>query len=166
MYIENAYKKNQNEVKLEDTGMVVDLTTMKIYPKNQQTQQENVVRKEKFKGQSTILDAIAMIDILQIDCKSINKFFCNSIAWVWLNIEYCFYAGNKIELPANWVPMKDGETIKVVTLDKASAEYQNLEKKFLDSVKNGIYNTGNAPNQANNPVGQFNKVKVNKVNCI
>lgn len=80
MYIENAYKKNQNEVKLEDTGMVVDLTTMKIYPKNQQTQQENVVRKEKFKGQSTILDAIAMIDILQIDCKSINKFFCNSIA--------------------------------------------------------------------------------------
>lgn len=62
--------------------------------------------------------------------------------------------------------MKDGESIKVVTLDKASTEYQDLEKKFLDSVKNGIYNTGKAPNQANNPVGQFNKVKVNKVNCI
>lgn len=62
--------------------------------------------------------------------------------------------------------MKDGETIKVVTLDKTSAEYQSLEKKFLDSVKNGIYNTGKAPNPANNPVGQFNKVKVNKVNCI
>lgn len=65
MYIENAYKKSQNEVMLEDTGMVVDLTTMKIYPKNQPTKQENVVRKEKFKGQSTILDAIAMVDILQ-----------------------------------------------------------------------------------------------------
>lgn len=62
--------------------------------------------------------------------------------------------------------MKDGENIKVVTLDKASTEYQDLEKKFLDSVKNGIYNTGKAPNPLNNPVGQFNKVKVNKVNCI
>lgn len=62
--------------------------------------------------------------------------------------------------------MKDGETIKVVTLDKTSAEYQNLEKKFLDSVKKGIYNTGNAPNPANNPVGQFNNIQVNKVNSI
>lgn len=62
--------------------------------------------------------------------------------------------------------MKDGETIKVVTLDKASAEYKDLEKKFLISVKNGIYNTGNAPNPANNPVGQFNNIQVNKVNSI
>lgn len=65
MYIENAYRKNESEVRLRDTGMVVDLTTMKIYPENQTTKQENVVRKEKFKGQSTILDAIAMVDILQ-----------------------------------------------------------------------------------------------------
>lgn len=65
MYIENAYRKNESEVRLRDTGMVVDLTTMKIYPENQTTKQENVVRKEKFKGQSAILDAIAMVDILQ-----------------------------------------------------------------------------------------------------
>lgn len=123
MYIENAYKKNENEVRLEDTGMVVNLTTMKRYPENQPTKQENVVRKEKLKG-------------------------------------------NKIELPANWVPMKDGETVKVVTLDKASAEYQGLEKKFLNSVKNGIYNTGNAPNPANNPVGQFNNVQITKIERI
>lgn len=50
MYIENAYRKNESEVRLRDTGMVVDLTTMKIYPENQPTKQENVVRKEKFKG--------------------------------------------------------------------------------------------------------------------
>lgn len=61
MFIENAYKKNKNEVKLEDTGMVVDLTTMKIYPENQPTKKENVVRKEKLKGQSAILDAMAMV---------------------------------------------------------------------------------------------------------
>lgn len=78
MYIENAYRKNESEVRLRDTGMVVDLTTMKIYPENQPTKQENVVRKEKFKGQSTILDAIAVVDIypvLQMDCMSINNIF-------------------------------------------------------------------------------------------
>lgn len=74
MYIENAYRKNESEVRLRDTGMVVDLTTMKIYPENQPTKQENVVRKEKFKGQS----AIAVVDIypvLQVDCLSINNIF-------------------------------------------------------------------------------------------
>lgn len=78
MYIENAYRKNESEVRLRDTGMVVDLTTMKIYPENQPTKQENVVRKEKFKGQSTILDAIAVVDIypvLQMDCMSIDNIF-------------------------------------------------------------------------------------------
>lgn len=167
MYIENAYRKNESEVRLRDTGMVVDLTTMKIYPENQPTKQENVVRKEKFKGQSAILDAIAMVDIYyKWTVSLLIIFFCNSIAWVCLHIEYCFHAGSKIELPANWVPMKDGETIKVVTLDKTSAEYKDLEKKFLVSVKNGIYNTGNAPNPANNPVGQFNNIQVNKVNSV
>lgn len=63
MYIETAYRKSENEVRLRDTGMVVDLTTMKIYPENQPTKQENVVRKEKLKGQSAILDAIAMVYI-------------------------------------------------------------------------------------------------------
>lgn len=61
MYIETAYKKNESEVKLRNTGMVVDLATMKIYPENQPTKQENVVRKEKFKGQSAVLHAIAMV---------------------------------------------------------------------------------------------------------
>lgn len=78
MYIENAYRKNESEVRLRDTGMVVDLTTMKIYPENQPTKQENVVRKEKFKGKSAILDAIAVVDIypvLQMDCMSINNIF-------------------------------------------------------------------------------------------
>lgn len=78
MYIENAYRKNESEVRLRDTGMVVDLTTMKIYPENQTTKQENVVRKEKFKGKSAILDAIAVVDIylvLQMDCMSINNIF-------------------------------------------------------------------------------------------
>lgn len=69
MYIENAYRKNESEVRLRDTGMVVDLTTMKIYPENQPTKQENVVRKEKLKGQSAILDVIAMVYTLQTDCK-------------------------------------------------------------------------------------------------
>ena len=62
--------------------------------------------------------------------------------------------------------MKDKEVIKVVTMDKTSAEYKGLETKFLDSVKNGVYNTGKARNMnhANNPVGQFNNVQVTKVN--
>lgn len=77
-----------------------------------------------------------------------------------------FLAGSKIEFPINWVHMEFPEIIRTVTLDKTSAEYVELEKKFLFSVKNGIYNTGYAPNLANNPVGQFNKVKVLKVNCI
>ena len=64
--------------------------------------------------------------------------------------------------------MKDKEVVKVVTMDKSSAEYQGLETKFLDSVKNGDYNTGTAPymNHNNNPVGQFNNVKVIKVNAL
>lgn len=73
MYIENAYRKNENEVRLKDTGMVVDLTTMKRYPENQPTKQENVVRKEKFKGQSAILVAIAVVDIFQRD---FNVYIC------------------------------------------------------------------------------------------
>lgn len=62
--------------------------------------------------------------------------------------------------------MKDKEVIKVVTMDKTSAEYKGLETKFLDSVKNGVYNTGKARNMnhTNNPVGQFNNVQVTKVN--
>lgn len=59
--------------------------------------------------------------------------------------------------------MEFPETLRIVTLDKTSAEYVDLERKFLDSVKNGIYNTGKAPNPANNPIGQFKKVKVHKV---
>lgn len=77
-----------------------------------------------------------------------------------------YFAGSKIEFPINWVHMEFPETIRTVTLDKTSAEYVELEKQFLFSVKNGIYNTGKAPNPAFHPVGQFNKVKVHKVNCI
>lgn len=77
-----------------------------------------------------------------------------------------YFAGSKIEFPINWDHMEFPETIRTVTLNKTSAEYVEVEKKFLFSVKNGIYNTGNAPNPVNNPVGQFNKVKVHKVNCI
>lgn len=59
--------------------------------------------------------------------------------------------------------MEFPETLRIVTLDKTSAEYVDLQRKFLDSVKNGIYNTGKTPNRANNPIGQFKKVKVHKV---
>lgn len=59
--------------------------------------------------------------------------------------------------------MEFPETLRIVTLDKTSAEYVDLQRKFLDSVKNGIYNTGKSPNPANNPIGQFNKVKVHQV---
>lgn len=75
------------------------------------------------------------------------------------------HVDNKSELPANWIHMKDTEIVRVVTVDNTSAEYKGLETKFLDSVKKGIYNIGKAPNPANNPVGQFNNVKVHKVNC-
>lgn len=61
--------------------------------------------------------------------------------------------------------MEFPETIRTVTLDKTSAEYREIEKKFLNSVKNGIYNTGKCPNPdpSLNPVGQFDKVKVDEV---
>lgn len=59
--------------------------------------------------------------------------------------------------------MEFPETLRIVTLDKTSAEYVDLQRKFLDSVKNGIYNTGKSSNPANNPIGQFNKVKVHQV---
>ena len=49
MYLENAFKKKENTVTLKDK--TVDLTTMKIYPTNQPNMTDNVVRKEKFKGQ-------------------------------------------------------------------------------------------------------------------
>ncbi|XP_061194327.1 protein mono-ADP-ribosyltransferase PARP14-like [Saccostrea echinata] len=125
MYLENAYKKKQNIVKLKavDGDIIVDLTTMKEYPADDPTQTDNVVRKEKA-------------------------------------------TGNKIELPAHWTVMKDNENIKVVTLLPSSTEYQDIEKRFLSGVKTGIYNTGNAPNPLNNPVGQFNNVKVNKIERI
>ena len=75
------------------------------------------------------------------------------------------HVDNKRELPANWIYMKDAEIVRVVAVDNTSAEYKGLETKFLHSVKKGIYNIGKAPNLANNPVGQFNNVKVHKVNC-
>ena len=61
--------------------------------------------------------------------------------------------------------MKDSDVVRVFTLDKWSPEYKGLERKFLDSVKNGGYNTGKARNMnhRNNPVGQFNQVNVCKV---
>lgn len=61
--------------------------------------------------------------------------------------------------------MEFPETVRIVTLDKTSADYKDVETKFLVSVKNGIYNIGKAPDVANNPVGQFNNVKVHKVIC-
>ncbi|KAK3094771.1 hypothetical protein FSP39_006012 [Pinctada imbricata] len=82
--------------------------------------------------------------------------------------------GAKIELPANWLVMKDTETVKVVPLQPSSQEYQHIEKKFVDSVKNGVYNTkcgnypGNkrTPTAADHPIGQFNNVKVMKIERI
>ena len=49
MDLENAFKEKKNYVTLNDK--TVDLTTMKIYPTNQPNMTDNVVRKEKFKGQ-------------------------------------------------------------------------------------------------------------------
>lgn len=59
--------------------------------------------------------------------------------------------------------MEFPEIMRTVTLDKTSIEYVEVERKFLNSVKNGIYNTGKAPNPYNNPIGQFNEVTVHKV---
>lgn len=59
--------------------------------------------------------------------------------------------------------MEFPETIRTVTLDKTSAEYREVENKFLNSVKNGIYNTGKSPNPLHSLVGQFDKVKVHEV---
>lgn len=61
--------------------------------------------------------------------------------------------------------MEDSDVVRVFTLDEWSPEYKGLERKFLDSVKNGVYNTGRAPNMnhTSNPVGQFNQVNVCKV---
>lgn len=76
---------------------------------------------------------------------------------------FLFFVGSITDFPINWVHVEFPETIRTVTLDKTSAEYREVEKKFLNSVKNGIYNTGKAPNCKVNPVGQFNKVKVHEV---
>ena len=62
--------------------------------------------------------------------------------------------------------MNDTDIVIDVTLYKSSAEYDGVETKFLDSVKNGIYNIGKAPNPKNNPVGQFNNVQVIEVNSV
>ncbi|XP_056005276.1 protein mono-ADP-ribosyltransferase PARP14-like isoform X3 [Ostrea edulis] len=125
MYLETAYKKKENQVKLrtEDGDIIVDLTTMKEYPADDPSHKDNVVRKEKV-------------------------------------------TGNMIELPAHWTPMQDTENIKVITLLPSSTEYTDIEKKFINSVKTGIYNIGKAPNPANNPVGQFNNVKITKIERI
>ena len=77
----------------------------------------------------------------------------------------------KIELPACWADMQATETVKVVTLQASDVEYKTVEKKFRDSVLNGVYNTksgnypGNkrTPTASDHPLGQFNNVKVTKV---
>ena len=60
--------------------------------------------------------------------------------------------------------MKDSEICKVVKLDKTTSEYKIIERKFLDSVKKGVFNTGKAPKPAANPIGQFNNIQVTQVN--
>ena len=53
MDLENAFKKKKSDVTLNDK--TVDLTTMKIYHTNQPNKTDNVVRKEKFKGQCLLI---------------------------------------------------------------------------------------------------------------
>jgi hypothetical protein len=55
MYLENAYKRKENQVRLrtEDGYIIVDLSTMKEYPEDDTSHKDNVVRKEKVTGQWT-----------------------------------------------------------------------------------------------------------------
>lgn len=50
MDLEKAYRKEEQKIILEN--MVVDFTSMKIYPMNEPQKTANVIRQERIRGKS------------------------------------------------------------------------------------------------------------------